>query len=168
MRGRLVEDDQPRVGEERPGDRESLALAAAQSDAVLADRRVVAHREGRDEGVGAGLARGRPESVVRRVGPGQAEVVGDRAVEQVRSLRDPRDVGAPGREVEGVERQRRRRGSRPASGSMNRSSRLAIVVLPAPVATDQGDDPAATDDEVEAVEGRVVASRVGQARRPRT
>ena len=33
----LVEDDQPGIGEERPGDRDALALAAAQPDPALAD-----------------------------------------------------------------------------------------------------------------------------------
>ena len=43
--GRLVEDDEVGVAEERARDRDPLALAAAQPDAVLADRRLVAVRQ---------------------------------------------------------------------------------------------------------------------------
>ena len=41
-RGGVVEDQDPRVGEERPGQRDALALAARQREAPLADDGVVA------------------------------------------------------------------------------------------------------------------------------
>ena len=44
-RGRLVEQDDRRVLDQRAGDRDALALAAGKLQAVLADRRVVARRE---------------------------------------------------------------------------------------------------------------------------
>ena len=41
-RGRVVEDQDPRVGEQRPGDRDPLALAARERQPALADQRLVA------------------------------------------------------------------------------------------------------------------------------
>ena len=45
-------------GEQRARDRQALALAAGQRQAALADLRVVALRQARDELVGLGAARG--------------------------------------------------------------------------------------------------------------
>ena len=47
MRGRLVEDDQARTGEERASQGDPLALAAAEPGPVLPDRRLVARAAGR-------------------------------------------------------------------------------------------------------------------------
>ena len=41
-RGRLVQDQDPRVDQQRPGDRDPLPLAARERLAALADQRVVA------------------------------------------------------------------------------------------------------------------------------
>ena len=74
---------------------------------------VVAVRQRGDERVRArprGRPRGPPSSV--GVGPGEPDVVGDRAVEQVRPLRDPGDVRPPGREVDRARAACRRPGSR--------------------------------------------------------
>ena len=57
-RGRLVEDEDARVGEERTRERDELALTGGELGAALADRRVVAVLERRDELVGANGARG--------------------------------------------------------------------------------------------------------------
>ena len=46
-RGRLVEQDDRRVLDQRARDRDALALAAGKLQAVLADRRVVARAESR-------------------------------------------------------------------------------------------------------------------------
>ena len=43
--GRVVEDEDARIDEERAGDREPLALAAGERDPALADHRLVAVRE---------------------------------------------------------------------------------------------------------------------------
>ena len=51
-RGRLVEDEDARVGEDRARDRDALALAARELHAALADDRVVALLEAVDELVG--------------------------------------------------------------------------------------------------------------------
>src|SRR5262249_60874978 len=48
-RGRLVENQDPRVGENRARDRDALPLPARQPDAALADDRVVAPLEALDE-----------------------------------------------------------------------------------------------------------------------
>ena len=50
-RGRLVEKEDRRVLEQRPGDGEALALAAGQRHAALANQRVVALRESGNETV---------------------------------------------------------------------------------------------------------------------
>ena len=65
-RGGVVEDQDARVGEDRAGDREALALAAGDGQAALADARVVAVREPLDEVVRLGAARrvDRPRSRV--------------------------------------------------------------------------------------------------------
>ena len=51
-RGRLVEDQDARIGEDRARDRDALALAARQLHAALADDRVVPLLELLDELVG--------------------------------------------------------------------------------------------------------------------
>ena len=50
--GRLVEKQDRRILQDRPGNRETLALAARQGHAALADEGVVALRHGPDEAVG--------------------------------------------------------------------------------------------------------------------
>ena len=52
--GRLIEDQDARVGRERPRDRDALALAAGQVGAALLDHGVVALRQPRDELMRAG------------------------------------------------------------------------------------------------------------------
>ena len=58
-RGGVVEDQHARVGQQRAGDRQALALAAGQRQAALADARVEALRQARDEVVGLRAPRGR-------------------------------------------------------------------------------------------------------------
>ena len=55
--GGVVEDQDTRVGEDRAGDRQPLALATRQREAVLAEQRVVAVGQLADEVVGAGESR---------------------------------------------------------------------------------------------------------------
>ena len=58
--GRVVEQQQPRVGDQRAGERDPLPLPAGQREPLLADHRVVAVRQLADELVGlGGLARRR-------------------------------------------------------------------------------------------------------------
>ncbi len=92
--GRLVEDEDAGVLQERPCDAEALALAARQPNAAFADLRLVSLRQPRNEFVGVGGGCGRDDLVHRRVEPAVADVVGDRAREEQRLLRDDADVVA--------------------------------------------------------------------------
>jgi hypothetical protein len=57
-RSGLVEDQQRRVFQQRPGNRQALALAAGQQYAVLADFGIEALRQLVDELLGIGIGRG--------------------------------------------------------------------------------------------------------------
>ncbi len=92
--GGLVEDQDSRVGQDRAGDRDPLALAAGELDAPLADDRVVALRQLLDELVAVGDA-GRPEDLLPRgVGPRVGDVLEDRTVEEEVVLEDDADLRA--------------------------------------------------------------------------
>src|SRR6185312_3074292 len=52
--GGVVEDQDPGVGQDRPGDRNPLPLAAGEGEAALADPGLVAVRQLADEAVGLG------------------------------------------------------------------------------------------------------------------
>ena len=69
-RGGVVEDEHAGVGEDRPGDRDALALPAGQRVAPLADERVVPLGQRIDELVGTGQ-RGRPGRSRRAARPGR-------------------------------------------------------------------------------------------------
>jgi hypothetical protein len=56
LRRRLVEDEDLRIGEDRAGDGETLALPARELEAALADERVVFFRQRVDELVRVGAA----------------------------------------------------------------------------------------------------------------
>ena len=62
---RLVEDQDARIGDQRAGDRDALALAAREAAAALADDRVVAFRQLQDEVVRAGELRRRDDALDR-------------------------------------------------------------------------------------------------------
>ena len=74
--------------QDRPGDRQALALAARQLLAALADHGVVALRQRRDELVGLGQPGGLLQLVVRGVGPAVGDVLPHRALEQEHVLAD--------------------------------------------------------------------------------
>ena len=92
--GRLVEDQDARVGGERAGDGDALALAAGEVGAALLDHRVVAVRQLGDELVGAGEPRHRDHLRARHGGIGERDVVVDRAVEQQVFLQHDADLAA--------------------------------------------------------------------------
>ena len=92
-RGRVVEDQDPRVDHERARDREALALAARERDPALADHRVVALRQPLDELVRLRRAapRARPPRGQRRRAP-KAMLSRTRRREEERILRDDADL----------------------------------------------------------------------------
>ena len=99
--GGLVEDQDARVGQQRPGDGQPLALAAAEPHAALADERlvaVVADASMNSCGVGG---RRRPAAICAG-GPAVAvgDVLGDRAVEQEHVLLDDAEEAAVASTVE--------------------------------------------------------------------
>ncbi len=97
VRGGLVEQQQRRVLEERPGQRDPLPLARGQPRAALPQRRGVVTGQRPDELRGAGQG-GRVRDVRRGgVRAAQGDVAGHGAVEQVRVLRHPGDLAAPAR-----------------------------------------------------------------------
>ena len=88
---RLVEDEDRRVAQDRPRDRDPLPLAAREAVAALADDGLVAVREAGDQLVDLRRARGLLDLLVGRVGPREAEVVAHARVEEVRLLADDAD-----------------------------------------------------------------------------
>ena len=98
VRGRLVEDDDPRPGEQHPGDGQPLPLAARQPVPALADHRVEPVRQRRAPGRPAGRARSASHSSSSvRLRPGEQQVGADRLVEQVAVLGHQTQRGADGR-----------------------------------------------------------------------
>ena len=93
-RGRVVEQQQPGIGDQRPGQRHPLPLAAGESKALLADHGVVALGQPGDELVRLGrLGRG-DDLLVGRVRPAVGDVGPDRVGEQEAVLHDQADRGA--------------------------------------------------------------------------
>ena len=84
----LVEDQDRRVAQDRPRDRNALLLATGEAVAALPHDRVVAIRKSCDYLVDAGRLRRLLEFLVGRVRLCEAQVLADRGVEQIRLLRD--------------------------------------------------------------------------------
>ena len=99
-RGRLVEHEQGRVAQEGAREREALALTRRQARAAVAELGLEAVGAGGDRVRQARVGQRAPDRFRRRVGAAEADVVGDRAREQVRVLRDPGQLGVPGGQVE--------------------------------------------------------------------
>src|SRR5271170_6796471 len=92
--GRLVEYQDPRIGGERPRDRQPLALAARKIGAALLDHRVVALGQLVDELVGARQTRHLDHLRTRHRGLGEGDVLVDGAIEEQALLQDDADVPA--------------------------------------------------------------------------
>ena len=137
--GRLVEHQHGRVGQQRAGEHDPLALAARELAALLADERVQPVRQRRDprprSGRGAAPARRRASLAS---GPREADVLADARREQVRVLAGDRDRAADVRLAVLAQVAPRERHP-PASGSRKRSSRLTTVVLPGAAGADERD-----------------------------
>ena len=95
-RGRVVEDEQAGVGDQRPGQRHPLPLAAGQGKSLLAHHRVVAQRQPLDELVRLGGPGRRQDLLVGRVRPAVGDVGPHRVGEQEALLHDQPDRGAQG------------------------------------------------------------------------
>ena len=95
-RGRVVEHQQPGVGDQRPGQRHPLPLAAGQGKSLLAHHRVVAQRQPLDELVRLGGPGRRQDLLVGRVRPAVGDVGPHRVGEQEALLHDQPDRGAQG------------------------------------------------------------------------
>ena len=95
----------------RAGDGDALALAPRQTHAALPDLRRVAVGKGADVLVNVGVARRRPHFVVGRFEPSVANVLDDRAAEELHVLRHDGDraaqVGQPyAGDIDSVDQQR--------------------------------------------------------------
>src|SRR5262249_21279842 len=80
--GRLVEDQDPRILEDRARNRDALLLSARELQPALAHPRFVAVGKARDEIVYVRCARGFDHFLARRVGPPVEDVVIDGVVEE--------------------------------------------------------------------------------------
>ena len=92
--GRLVQDEERRVADERAGDGDSLALAARQVRRAFAQLRIVPGRHLLDELVRIGPYGGRDDLVARRAGPPVADVVRDGPAEKDRVLQHQANLTA--------------------------------------------------------------------------
>ena len=124
---RLVEDHDPRLGEQQPGDRQPLALAAREAVAALADDGAETVRQRGDQAVEADLAEHVPQVGVGRRRIGVAQVLAHRVVEQVAVLGDDTDrrtqvVEPEIAHVDATDPDACRRRRRRAVGSARRSS----------------------------------------------
>ena len=107
--GRLVEDHERRIAEERAGERDPLGLSSRERPPAVADQRLVAVRKLADETVGAGQPRRVGDVAIAGARVPEADVVRDGATEERRVLRHPGDLRAPGRGRARTEILRRRR-----------------------------------------------------------
>ena len=93
-RGRLVQDQYRRIGEERARQRHALPLAARELDAALADQRAVALGQAQDEVVRIGKPRRLFDRLHSSARPAIGDVLRERAVKQDRLLLHDRDLAA--------------------------------------------------------------------------
>src|SRR2546423_3932396 len=108
-RGRLVQDQNSRVGEERASEGDQLALAERESAPAFLHLRLVAVLEAKDELVRADSLGRADDLLCRRVRPPERDVLGDRAREEEPLLRHDSELAAERRlrdvaEVDAVER----------------------------------------------------------------
>src|SRR5271165_6319411 len=93
-RGRLVEDEDARVGKDCPSYRQALALASGELDAALADDGVIGVGKALGEFVDARNAAGGEKLLFGRGGIGEEHVVTDRSIEEKRLLQDDAELPA--------------------------------------------------------------------------
>ena len=93
----VVQDQDPRVEQQRPCDRDPLALAARERDPTLADHRVVSLRQRGDEVVRLREPRGLLDLLLGGVRPAERDVLAHRVREEERILRRRSRSAAAGR-----------------------------------------------------------------------
>ena len=93
-RGRLVEDEDARVGEESAREGDELALAEREPRAALGDLGLVAQLERRDEVVRPDRVRRGLDLLLGRVRPPEGDVLPNRAREEEALLRDDAELAA--------------------------------------------------------------------------
>jgi hypothetical protein len=91
---RLVEDQDARIREQRPRERDQLALSERQPGAALAELRLVAVLEPLDELVGADRARRGEDLVALRFRASEGDVLRDGACEEEAFLGDDAELSA--------------------------------------------------------------------------
>ena len=89
--GGVVEHQHPRVRQQRPRDRQPLALSPGHRQAALAHLGLIALRQLRDELVGLGAPGGLFDLLAPRPGPGVGDVLRDAGGEQEGVVADDRD-----------------------------------------------------------------------------
>ena len=132
-RGRVVEDQQPRAADQRPGQRDALPLASGQRGAAFAEPGVEALGQRGHEAVGLCGAQRRPDLRVADVGA-ERDVAADGVVEEEGRLRDHGHRPRPARRGARSRRSRPSTRIRPRSGSTSRVSSVVSVLLPEAVA----------------------------------
>src|SRR5215207_1358747 len=90
-RGRVVEDQDSRLEDQRARDRDPLSLTAGERDPALPDHRVVALRQFGDELVRLREPRGAFDLLVGRAWPGERDVLAHGRGEEERVLQDDAD-----------------------------------------------------------------------------
>ena len=169
IRGRLVEDEQRRVAQERAGERDPPPLARRERPAAVADHRLVAERQ-RERRTGRAPA----SSAAART-----SLVGGVPSPRAGCSRRPcrgrsSAAAAPRRAARATPRgrtrrdRRRRPSPRPSVGSAKPSSRLAIVLFPAPLSPTSASVSPGRERQVEPVEHRRPAATDTRRRRSRS
>ena len=132
-RGGVVEDQDARLGEQRPRDRHPLALAAAEREPALADQRVEPLGQLVEQLAEPGAHGGLPHLVLGRVRPRVGDVLAERRREQERVVRHHRHLAAQRRRARASRTSTPSTSTEPCSTSYSRGISITSVVLPEPV-----------------------------------
>ena len=93
--GRVIQDQDAGIGQQRARNRQALALASGERDATFADDRVVAIRKTGDEIMGLGITRGLLDRLaIGSLAEAESDVLGDAARKEKDILLDGRDLRA--------------------------------------------------------------------------